>query len=294
MHRTEGTNFTESGGKKYFTDGPPGTQLEQFWHNAVQEEISAVIEAAGLTLNTQSLDASLGSGAVQLLSALQGGGTGLDITAKALNATGATNLAALTASGLITGSNRIICNDTTDASNPTDGSLQTDGGLSVAKKGYFGDNIVMADGKGIDFSAYTDGSVAGTTTAQILKDYEEGTWDPAIDAVTGGTITGNYTKIGRALFFSVYFQATGGTINSATMTGLPYTSAADLGFGSGVGGYSGLSGTSAGWGVNWLVDTSSANIRFSIEDEATGSSIITTAQLTNSFVLNFCGMYNVA
>jgi len=48
MHRTEGANNVAG----MFTDGPPGTALEEDWHNAVQEEIANVIEDAGLTLKT--------------------------------------------------------------------------------------------------------------------------------------------------------------------------------------------------------------------------------------------------
>jgi len=52
MHRTEGANNAEVGGKKQFTDGPPGTTVTDDWLNAVQEEIASSIEDAGLTLKT--------------------------------------------------------------------------------------------------------------------------------------------------------------------------------------------------------------------------------------------------
>jgi len=48
MHRTEGTYHSSN----LFTDGPPGTRLEENWLNAVQEEICNVIETAGITLKT--------------------------------------------------------------------------------------------------------------------------------------------------------------------------------------------------------------------------------------------------
>lgn len=44
MHRTEGANSVAN----YFANGPPGTTLEENWLNAVQEEIIAVLTAAGI------------------------------------------------------------------------------------------------------------------------------------------------------------------------------------------------------------------------------------------------------
>ena len=52
MHRTEGTNHLNN----YFTNGPPGTRVEQNWLNAIQEEIAYVIEQAGITMLTASTD----------------------------------------------------------------------------------------------------------------------------------------------------------------------------------------------------------------------------------------------
>ena len=52
MHRTEGTNHASN----LFTDGPPGTTVEQEWLNAVQGELAYVIEQAGLTLKTASTE----------------------------------------------------------------------------------------------------------------------------------------------------------------------------------------------------------------------------------------------
>ena len=48
MHRTEGTYNLSN----LFTNGPPGTRVEQNWLNAVQEEIAYIIEQAGISLLT--------------------------------------------------------------------------------------------------------------------------------------------------------------------------------------------------------------------------------------------------
>jgi hypothetical protein len=53
MHRTEGTNFDTG---NLFKDGPPGTDVEQNWLNAVQEELAGLVEGAGLTILVASTD----------------------------------------------------------------------------------------------------------------------------------------------------------------------------------------------------------------------------------------------
>ncbi|RJX18974.1 MAG: hypothetical protein C4575_09360 [Desulforudis sp.] len=53
MHRTEGANFAAG---NLFSDGPPGTTVEEDWLNAVQEELAYVIEQAGLTLKTAATE----------------------------------------------------------------------------------------------------------------------------------------------------------------------------------------------------------------------------------------------
>ncbi len=82
---------------------------------------------------------------------------------------------------------------------------------------------------------YLSGGVylGGTGSANLLDDYEEGTWTPVAQKETGGTITatystqsGTYTKIGRLVYFtcdmnisSVTSQGTG----APRITGLPFS-----------------------------------------------------------------------
>jgi hypothetical protein len=91
-------------------------------------------------------------------------------------------------------------------------------------------NVVMSNGKGIDFSA-----TPGTGTSELLADYEEGTWTPVVaDASSGGntgSFSGNatYTKIGRQVTVRMYISGintTGLTAgNTLFIRGLPYASA---------------------------------------------------------------------
>ena len=87
-------------------------------------------------------------------------------------------------------------------------------------------NVVLANGHGIDFSATSNGS--GTTSSELLDDYEEGTWTP-VDAsgagLTFGTInTPSYTKIGRLCYVFAYvsYPATSST-STQSISGLPFT-----------------------------------------------------------------------
>jgi hypothetical protein len=91
-------------------------------------------------------------------------------------------------------------------------------------------NVVMAtSGKGIDFSAVTGGT--GTATANVLNDYEEGTFTPTVVGTTAdGTIgtyyanTGRYTKVGRLVTVQVYLAYGGGAgaTGDLAFAGLPF------------------------------------------------------------------------
>ena len=66
--------------------------------------------------------------------------------------------------------------------------------------------------------------LGGTASANLLDDYEEGTWTPAIANVTTSAVTGKYTKIGRHVSLHLYMAISGGTLNSTTIqiTGVPF------------------------------------------------------------------------
>ena len=83
-------------------------------------------------------------------------------------------------------------------------------------------NLVVADTKGIDFSA-----TPGTGTSELLADYEEGTWTPSVTGWTGityGTRVGKYTKVGNQVtcWFEVVFSGTNAA-SLVNITGLPFT-----------------------------------------------------------------------
>ena len=97
----------------------------------------------------------------------------------------------------------------------------------------------VTPGTGIDFSATANSS--GTMSSEILSDYEEGTFTPAAGSPaisgTNPTYTGFYTKIGNIVTCRIVVSSTGNDLNVtsyAVITGLPFTSAASGGLGTGV------------------------------------------------------------
>jgi hypothetical protein len=88
-----------------------------------------------------------------------------------------------------------------------------------------GNLVIGTSGKGIDFSATADGS--GTSTSELLDDYEEGTWTPSV--TFGGTLAsqtnqGKYTRIGNTVFISYQLNISGlsGGTGNINVSGLPY------------------------------------------------------------------------
>jgi len=108
--------------------------------------------------------------------------------------------------------------------NPTFNEVTIDGPITA------NGNIVMANGKGIDFSA-----TSGTGTSELFDDYEEGTYTVSLhDSSSGGnasstTTTGYYTKVGRVVtcsFASLANISTAGmTSTSVLYMSLPFSAA---------------------------------------------------------------------
>jgi hypothetical protein len=90
-------------------------------------------------------------------------------------------------------------------------------------------NLIVANGQGIDFSA-----TPGTGTSELLNDYEEGTWTPAVLATTSGSITLNatdskcsYTKVGRIVTLTGYIRVASVSlpVGSIRVIDVPFTPA---------------------------------------------------------------------
>ena len=121
-------------------------------------------------------------------------------------------IATRTGSGNITASNTIAGTSAT-----LSGTLGVTGAITASA------GVVIPSGLGIDFSATANSS--GTTSSEILDDYEEGTWTPGISGRTLGSAFGFYTKIGNVVnvLFDMNVMA-GGSVTTPNLTGLPFTS----------------------------------------------------------------------
>ena len=94
-----------------------------------------------------------------------------------------------------------------------------------------GNLVIGTAGKGIDFSATTEGS--GTMTSELLADYEEGNWTPTLrfgggsTDMTYTTQQGRYTKVGRTVTirFEITLSNKGSSTGEADITGLPFAAA---------------------------------------------------------------------
>ena len=89
-------------------------------------------------------------------------------------------------------------------------------------------NLAFVTGKGIDFSAVTGGT--GTATANVLNDYEEGTWVPTqgagLTVVGAFSSNGTYTKVGRLVTINgVVIGATSIAVAATSIlcAGLPFS-----------------------------------------------------------------------
>ena len=93
-------------------------------------------------------------------------------------------------------------------------------------------NVTLASGHGINFAATGD---ASGMTAELLDDYEEGSFTPIIGGSSGNgslsysTQAGTYTRIGRAVNFNLVVIASSGVSGGGgtlQIDGLPYSARA--------------------------------------------------------------------
>ena len=84
-------------------------------------------------------------------------------------------------------------------------TLADDGKVNLAE------NLVIATGKGIDFSAAADTASDETVVSSVLTDFETGTFSPNLNNTNGNMThnTGTYTRIGNVVFGVLTIHCTG-------------------------------------------------------------------------------------
>jgi hypothetical protein len=150
-----------------------------------------------------------------------------------------------------------------------------------------GGNVVVSNGKGIDFSA-----TPGTGTSELFADYEEGTWTPVATWVTqgSGTSSGNayYTKVGRTVTLLMYITASKGTASGKfTVTGVPYAPATAAACATRI------AGMGAALQVVY-VNITSTTMNFDLNDQGTTyGSNVTAAQMATDCYIQVTCTYNI-
>jgi hypothetical protein len=158
-------------------------------------------------------------------------------------------------------------------------------------------NVVLADGKGIDFSA-----TSGTGTSELFDDYEEGIWTPTVfDAASGGnqgttgTVTGFYTKSGNVATIHCVINS----INTTGMTsgnifyigGLPFTAKSgslNISY-HGVTDSRGVTTTSGGIIASWIVNGQS-RVRLFTTTSAGGLTNVLVSNVTSGSATIFLSL----
>jgi len=144
-------------------------------------------------------------------------------------------------------------------------TIEGDTGLTFASNNLTvgtGNFIVGTAGKGVDFSAQTSTTVAGTVVgSEVLDHYEVGTWTPTWLFGTSGTWTvsssGIYHRIGNLVVVYWYIAqgATGSSpLGAVYIAGLPFTPTGEYGQSAAFKGQAWLSGA-WGWGGNPGIET---------------------------------------
>lgn len=153
--------------------------------------------------------------------------------------------------------------------------LDTGGNLSLTNG-----NLVLANGKGIDFSA---GSNASGMTSELLDDYEQGTWTPTDASGSGvgfNNNSGYYIKIGRMVYVSArMFWNTNANGSAAKIGGLPFSTAGG-GYAVGYCGY-----TTNGNAVNFrTADSSSVYVSYANTGGNVACSTLSNAEVQMTFM----------
>ena len=131
--------------------------------------------------------------------------------------------------------------------------------------------------------------LGGTGSANLLDDYEEGTWTPAVAGVTMNTANGRYIKIGNMVKVYGVIRQSSGTSTSNIITGLPF---ATSGLSRSPMNFSQINSCSWGSGATMLVSFIYQS-QFALYGNANGSALVQTPNncfSTGSF-MEFGGTY---
>jgi hypothetical protein len=118
--------------------------------------------------------------------------------------------------GGIFGRNPTFNNVTVDGNLVTDQIFEKTAAAGISLNGVTlkDGNVVLANGKGIDFSA-----TSGTGISELFNDYEEGTWTPTVSSGTIGTVRyASYIKCGNMIHATFRLEVLSDSTTDAPIT----------------------------------------------------------------------------
>jgi hypothetical protein len=176
--------------------------------------------------------------------------------------------------------------------NPTFNEVTADGNF------YANDNIIMADGKGIDFSA-----TSGTGTSELFNDYEEGTWTPTLlgsasnPTVTYGLQRGVYTIVGRTVTVTcnLTWSAYSGGSGDVYVGGLPFSVESAIGAygGAAISAADNITNVASRDNLGLYLISGTTSARLQCFGSATTTQSIVTSSVGSSGQLVFSASYQI-
>ena len=145
--------------------------------------------------------------------------------------------------------------------------------------------IMGTSGEGIDFSANAN---AAGMTSELLDDYEEGTWTPAIAGLTASKQQGKYVKIGNLVFVSLTLEFSGGSATDNDITGLPFAAATTTDWSTNSDFLGEIAGAVSGIDYYTRVSSGGSQIRI-VKRTTTSHSSVSNAEVPQSVIrTSFC------
>ena len=140
--------------------------------------------------------------------------------------------------------------------------------------------------------------VSSATAANLLDDYEEGTWTPLMkdtsgNAMTSDTVEANYTKVGREVYIHVYIQTSslGSASGGIRLYTLPFAATGAYNYGGCVCHYGDGLAITAGETINARTNGAVSYLRLQVWDASGGTTDMQASEWTADGQAMFTGSY---
>jgi hypothetical protein len=157
-------------------------------------------------------------------------------------------------------------------------------------------DVVLSNGRGIDFSATADST--GTVTSELFDNYEEGSFTPTAAAgytsPTYSSQEGYYTRVGNLLYVTGTFVLSGGTATGSGVQigGMPFTSANPIGTGHAMVSVNGATSTASNQFIFGTMSSNTTTIDL-YHQTTTATQTVAGTDLGNAVTIRFSATYRV-